>query len=207
MYVPAHFSFSEQGDIVAFMRRYNFAVIVSQVDGLPFATHLPFIVEERGEGNIWLLAHFAKANPQWKNLEDQSALVIFSEPHAYISPSLYEKEQNVPTWNYVAVHAWGQARLIADEAGAFDLLEKQMQAFESAYLDQWSRLSQEYKNAMVKGIAAFEIPVEKLEAKWKLSQNKKPQEQLNIMSHLLENEDRVVRQVGEMMNELYRKED
>ncbi|HRI58716.1 MAG TPA: FMN-binding negative transcriptional regulator, partial [Saprospiraceae bacterium] len=115
MYTPSHFSFSEQGDIVDFMRRFNFATIMSQVEGLPFATHLPFVVEESSEGNLRLLAHFAKANPQWKSLEEQTALVIFSEPHAYISPSLYEKEQNVPTWNYVAVHAYGQATLITDE--------------------------------------------------------------------------------------------
>lgn len=204
MYIPSHFSFSEQGSVAAFMRRFNFAAIVSQVDGLPFATHLPFVVEEEA-AQIRLLAHFAKANPQWKNLEEQTALVIFSEPHAYISPSLYEKEQNVPTWNYVAVHAYGTPRLILEEKSVFDLLEKQMQAFEGEYLAQWTRLSPDYKNAMVKGIVAFEIRVEKLEAKWKLSQNKKPQEQVNIMSHLLEREDSTAREIGEMMKDYYQK--
>lgn len=204
MYIPSHFSFSEQGSVAAFMRRFNFAAIVSQVDGLPFATHLPFVVEEEA-AQIRLLAHFAKANPQWKNLEEQTALVIFSEPHAYISPSLYEKEQNVPTWNYVAVHAYGTPRLILEEKSVFDLLEKQMQAFEGEYLEQWTRLSPDYKNAMVKGIVAFEIRVEKLEAKWKLSQNKKPQEQVNIMSHLLEREDSTAREIGEMMKDYYQK--
>lgn len=204
MYIPSHFSFSEQGSVAAFMRRFNFAAIVSQVDGLPFATHLPFVVEEETE-QIRLLAHFAKANPQWKNLEEQTALVIFSEPHAYISPSLYEKEQNVPTWNYVAVHAYGTPRLILEERAAFDLLEKQMQTFEGEYLAQWTRLSPDYKNAMVKGIVAFEMRVEKLEAKWKLSQNKKPEEQVNIMSHLLEKEDSTAREMGEMMKDYYQK--
>ena len=206
MYVPAHFSFTEQAEIVTFMRRFNFATIVSQMDGAPFATHLPFVVEEEG-GQVRLLAHFAKANPQWTSLEGQTALVIFSEPHAYISPAFYEKQQNVPTWNYVAVHAYGQAKLITDEAATFDLLEKQMQTFEPVYFEQWSRLSPDYKNAMLKGIVAFEIPVEKLEAKWKLSQNKKPQEQVNIMTHLLGSEDGAAREVGEMMKELYGKKD
>lgn len=204
MYIPSHFSFSEQGSVAAFMRRFNFAAIVSQVDELPFATHLPFVVEEEAT-QIRLLAHFAKANPQWKNLEEQTALVIFSEPHAYISPSLYEKEQNVPTWNYVAVHAYGTPRLILEEKPAFDLLEKQMQAFEGEYLAQWTRLSPDYKNAMVKGIVAFEMRVEKLEAKWKLSQNKKPREQENIMSHLLEKEDSTAREIGELMKDYYQK--
>ena len=184
------------------MRRFNFAAIVSQVDGLPFATHLPFVVEEEAE-QIRLLAHFAKANPQWRSLEGQTALVIFNEPHAYISPSLYEKEQNVPTWNYVAVHAYGKPNLILEEKSVFDLLEKQMQAFEGEYLAQWARLSQEYKNAMVKGIVAFEIPVEKWEAKWKLSQNKPEQDRVKVAAHLLESQDGVARLTGEMMREFY----
>lgn len=205
MYTPSHFNFSDHGEIVAFMRRFNFATIVSQVEALPFATHLPFVVEESGEGNIRLLAHFAKANPQWKSLVGQTALVIFSEPHAYISPSLYEKEQNVPTWNYVAVHAYGQATLITDEGATFDLLEKQIHAFEQAYLEQWRRLSQDYKNAMVKGIVAFEIPVEKLEAKRKLSQNKSENDRKNVMNHLLDSDSDTVRQIGGYMENQYQK--
>lgn len=205
MYVPNHFSFTGEPDILAFMRRFNFAVIVSQVDGVPFATHLPFVVEEPGDGRICLLAHFAKANPQWQALEGQQALVIFSEPHAYVSPSLYEKEQNVPTWNYVAVHAYGVPRLIHDEKASFDLLEKQMQVFEKQYLEQWTHLPAEYKSAMVKGIVAFEIPVEKLEAKHKLSQNKSDRDRQNVMAHLLESEDGTARAIGEMMQAEYEK--
>lgn len=205
MYVPAQFSFTESAEIVAFMQRFNFAAIVSQVEGLPFATHLPFAVEERDGGEIWLLAHFAKANPQWKDLEAQTALVIFSEPHAYVSPSLYAKEVNVPTWNYVAVHAYGKAKLFEDDTAMFDLLEKQMQAFEKQYLEQWSRLPQGYKDGLVKGIAAFEMKVEKLEAKRKLSQNKPEKDQENVTAHLLESEDGAARQIGEYMQKLYQK--
>lgn len=199
MYVPLHFRFSEHADIVAFMRRFNFATIVTQVKGLPFATHLPFVIEETAAGEVRLLAHFAKANPQWKTLEEQTALVIFSEPHAYISPLLYEKEQNVPTWNYVAVHVYGKANLITKPESAFELLEKQMQTFEGEYLAQWERLSQDYKNAMVKGIAAIEMTVEKLEAKSKLSQNKTVQERENIIMHLAQSSDTTAREIGEMM--------
>lgn len=205
MYVPSHFSFGEHADIVAFMRRYNFATVVSQVENRPFATHLPFVVETEDNGKIRLLAHFAKANPQWKNLEGQTALVIFQEPHAYVSPSLYSKELNVPTWNYVAVHAYGQAKLINDEAAAFDLLEKQMQTFEKEYLGQWSQLPQDYKDAMIKGIAAFEMEVEKLESKWKLSQNKPEKDRANVTAHLLDREEGSAQQIGEMMRAFYQK--
>lgn len=205
MYVPPHFSFAEQAEVVAFMQRFNFAAIVSQVDEQLFATHLPFVVEETKTGGVRLLAHFAKANPQWKNLETQTALAIFSEPHAYISPSLYEKEQNVPTWNYVAVHVYGTPRLLPEEKAAFDLLEKQMQTFEKEYLEQWARLSQDYRNALVKGIVAFEMPVERWEAKRKLSQNKSSREQANVAAHLLESEDGAAREVGKAMQQLYGK--
>ncbi len=199
MYVPAHFSFTDRTEVVAFMRRFNFAVIVSQVDGQPFATHLPFVVEEREDGSVRLLAHFARANPQWKDLESQTALVIFSEPHAYVSPSLYEKELNVPTWNYVAVHAYGRPVLIPEEAEARGLLEKQIQTFEKEYFTQWSNLPEEYKNGMLKGIAAFRMEVTRLEGKEKLSQNKKMPEREKIAAHLSENTDSVVRETGAMM--------
>ena len=100
----------------------------------------------------------------------------------------------------MAVHAYGQATLITDEQATFELLEKQMHAFETAYLEQWGRLSQDYKNALVKGIVAFEIPVKKLEAKRKLSQNKSERDRQNVMAHLLESEDSTARTIGEMMS-------
>ena len=201
MYTPTHFAQTDTATLVAFMRRFSFATIVSQVAERPFATHLPFVVEHSEDGQVTLLAHFAKANPQWQNLEVQTALVIFSEPHAYISPSLYEKELNVPTWNYVAVHAYGQATLITDEAQAFELLEKQMQTFEKKYLIQWSGLPQEYKNAMVKGIVAFRLNVSQLEGKEKLSQNKKAGERERIIAHLAESPDGAARQMAELMQQ------
>jgi len=202
MYIPAHFSFTEYAETVGFMQRYNFAAIVTQVEGQPFASHLPFVVEQDREGKVRLLAHFAKNNPQWQALETQQALVIFAEPHAYVSPGLYEKTLNVPTWNYVAVHAYGQARLIQESSAVFELLEKQMHAFEEDYFAQWLKLPQDYKNAMAKGIVAFEIPVEKLEAKRKLSQNKTAGEQENIMQHLLKSEDEAARTIGAMMRKI-----
>jgi len=118
MYLPHHFTQTDTATLVAFMRQYAFATIVSEVDGKPCASHLPFVVEWKEDGTIQLLAHFAKANPQWQTLEGQTALVIFNEPHAYISPSLYDKELSVPTWNYIAVHAYGHDTLITEEANS-----------------------------------------------------------------------------------------
>ena len=202
MYVPPHFKFADQAEQVAFMRDYLFALVVSVgPDGAPVASHLPFVVEEDATGGVVLLAHFAKNNPQWQYLENQTTLVVFSEPHAYVSPGWYAKEQNVPTWNYVAVHAYGKATLIQDEADVLALLEKQIHTYEQAYAAQWERLSEGYKKAMIQGIVAFSIAVERLEGKRKLSQNKPLADQQNVMAHLLENTDASARTIGRMMEE------
>ncbi|MCA0237224.1 MAG: FMN-binding negative transcriptional regulator [Bacteroidetes bacterium] len=203
MYLPHHFTQTDTATLVAFMRQYAFATIVSEVDGKPCASHLPFVVEWKEDGTIQLLAHFAKANPQWQTLEGQTALVIFNEPHAYISPSLYDKELSVPTWNYIAVHAYGHATLITEEAAVRELLEKQIQSFEKEYFTQWMNLPEPFKAAMQKGLTAFRIDVTELQGKEKLSQNKSAQERERIGKHLIENTDSTARETGlQMLNKL-----
>lgn len=202
MYTPAHFKLDDPAQTLAFLQRYNFATLVSLVDGAPFASHLPFVVESDADGQWRLLAHMAKNNPQWQTLEEQTALVIFSEPHAYVSPALYEKTLNVPTWNYIAVHVYGRARLINDAAAAFQLLEKQMQTYEAAYLNQWNQLPADYKNALVQGIQAFEIPVEKLEEKWKLSQNKSLRDRQTVAAELANSEDAQAAAIARYMHQM-----
>jgi transcriptional regulator len=93
------------------MQQFSFATIVTVKDGVPSATHLPFVVSQRDD-QIILTSHFAKVNPQAAEILNCKPLVIFTEPHAYISPRHYESEQSVPTWNYIAVHAYGTATLI-----------------------------------------------------------------------------------------------
>ncbi|MBL7783819.1 MAG: FMN-binding negative transcriptional regulator [Saprospiraceae bacterium] len=199
MYVPHHFTQTDTATLVSFMRNYAFATLVSDMDGKPCASHLPFVVEWMEDGTIQLLAHFAKANPQWQTLEGQTALVIFNEPHAYISPTLYDKELSVPTWNYIAVHAYGHIRLLTEEQAVRDLLEKQIQTFEKEYFTQWSNLPETYKSAMQKGIVAFRMDVTELIGKEKLSQNKTVQERERIGKHLLENMDSTARETGAQM--------
>lgn len=105
MYIPNHYAIPHQAESIAFMKQYSFATLVTVKEGFPTATHLPFTISQKEE-KILLRSHFAKANFQWKEIEESSCLVIFSQPNAYISPKYYEKELNVPTWNYVAVHAY-----------------------------------------------------------------------------------------------------
>ena len=121
---------------------------------------------------LHLSAHLARANPQCKTLTDQTALVIFAEPHAYVSPSHYDRPLNVPTWNYIAVHAYGRATLLPDLAASLAALEAMIDHFEPSYRSQWEGLPDDYKHKMAAGIVAFEIAVEELQGKEKLSQNK-----------------------------------
>src|SRR5215211_253242 len=110
MYTPKHFAENDAQRLLAFMREFNFAALVTAENDFPVATHLPFIIEKRNE-KIILCAHLAKANLQWKQFAGREILVIFQEPHAYVSPVLYAEGLNVSTWNYVAVHTYGKARV------------------------------------------------------------------------------------------------
>jgi len=180
MYIPAINSTSNREEIIAFMKRFSFAAIVTAKDTAPIATHLPFVVTER-EGNVILTAHFAKANQHWEDIEKYTSLVIFSEPHAYISPSNYTTEMNVPTWNYIAVHAYGKGRVIHDAVEVMNVMESTINNYDALYEQQWNRLPGDYKVKMLKGIVAFEIVVADLQAKKKLSQNRTETEQQKII--------------------------
>ncbi|WP_428331414.1 FMN-binding negative transcriptional regulator [Mucilaginibacter sp.] len=183
MYIPALNKFTDQQEVVSFMQRYSFATIITVKDNVPTATHLPFLVRER-DGQLIISSHFAKANPQANDIADNRALIIFTEPHAYISPKHYEKETEVPTWNYLAVHAYGNCFLLDGEENKAALLKETIQYYEADYLKQWDSLPDSFKQGMMKGIVAFEIVVDDLQAKKKLSQNKTPKERENIINEL-----------------------
>jgi transcriptional regulator len=198
MYIPKHFEQNDRKKSIAFMNAYNFAIVISLKEDIPIATHLPFVVEER-ENEIVLISHMSKANEQWKTISEKDVLVIFSEPHAYISPSLYEQQQNVPTWNYVAVHAYGKMILQNSDEDKLNVLYKQMQFFEAGFIEQFNTLDKKYIDGLLKGIVAFEITVTKLQAKEKLNQNKSEKDRLNVKKHLTESEDTLKQALGDMM--------
>ena len=198
MYIPKHNQKADRDAIVGFMKKYSFATLVSAKDELPLATHLPFHIEEKNDA-LMLTSHMARANPQWQQMEGRESLVIFAEPHAYISPKNYEKQMNVPTWNYTAVHAYGKVHLLLDDQAVFEVLEKTIQFYEADYFDQWKMLPDTYKNRMIKGIVAFEMVVTNLQAKDKLSQNKTRKEQENVIRDLRQNPDTTAQEVAKMM--------
>jgi transcriptional regulator len=191
----------DKQEAVDFMQKYSFATIVTVENGIPSATHLPFIIDKRGD-QVVLISHFAKANHQSADVFGCTTLVIFTEPHAYISPAYYEKEQNVPTWNYLAVHAYGKATLIDDKAQVAQVLEKTISFYEADYLKQWNSLPDDYKSKMMNGIVAFEIVVDDLQGKSKLSQNRTEQERNNIISAFVKSADKNEQKIADYMAKL-----
>ncbi len=201
MYIPEHFRVREHADAIGFMRANPFAIMISSTDEGPFATHLPLSV--RGDGDrLVLRGHVAKANPHWRYLEQNpECLTIFHGAHAYVSTSNYTTRENVPTWNYGAVHAYGNARVFSSQEELQGVLHELIGTFEAAYAEQWASLSPDYRERMLSHIVGFEITVTKLEAKFKLSQNRTREEQSNVIASLGTSEDTVVSDVSRLMRE------
>lgn len=203
MYTPKHFEEKDPDKIFKFMEEYNFATVVSYAKKKPWASHLPFVLLKEGE-TITLKAHMAKANPQWASFNsDEEVLVIFHEPHSYISPKLYENKVSVPTWNYIAVHAYGKPRLLKTVEERIKILELSFEHFEPSYKEQWLTLPEAYKNDLLDGIMAFEIEVTKIEAKFKLSQNRTIGERKNVMESLDKSGDKVKTDIARHMRAKY----
>jgi transcriptional regulator len=185
MYSPSHYLITDKNECMEFMQRYSFATLVTANDGAAAATHLPFIIETEGE-RITLYAHLAKANPQWKDFAKRETLVIFQGPHAYVSPAHYDEAQNVPTWDYVALHAYGRAEIVADKEA---VLARLIGQHEAAYREQWQGFTADYREKKIAGIVAFRIVVEKLEGKKKLNQTSSDTERGRIVDHLEKSSD------------------
>lgn len=183
------------------MQRYSFATIVTVKDGIPTATHLPFIITQK-DNTVILKSHFAKANPQSNDIINSRVLVIFTEPHAYISPKHYEKAESVPTWNYLAVHAYGNGILLDSEADKAALLKESIECFDAGYLKQWDGLPNAFKQNMMKGIVAFEITVDDLQAKKKLSQNRTETEREHIIGELKNSSNSNEKEIADYMSSL-----
>ncbi|MDX2003344.1 MAG: FMN-binding negative transcriptional regulator [Chitinophagales bacterium] len=203
MYIPPYFKEEDKEELLAFIRQHPFATLVSQVQGRPWATHLPFVADEE-DGTLCLTTHMAKANAQWKGFNGEEVLVVFQGPHAYISPSNYVKKDNVPTWNYIAVHAYGKVRLMEEAENEMVLL-KMIAAFEAEFKQQYGQLDNKYLQGLLKGIVALEINVQELQGKYKLSQNKLPEEKQQIIHSLMGTDDPSAQTLGLKMQAYYDK--
>lgn len=202
MYTPKHFEIKDKPLLLSFMRQYSFALIISSKDNFPKGTHLPFLIEERGE-DIFLISHMAKANDQWQDFKkDNSCLVVFSEPHAYISTSFYDKEDKVPTWNYAAIHSYGYPVIITGDDEKIKLLEKTISTFHAPDLKDFYALDKTFLSKMLKGIVAFEIQVTTLQGKFKMSQNRKENEKQNILNDFEKSDDVMKKNVAALIRKV-----
>jgi transcriptional regulator len=201
VYIPEHFRLRHDADAIAFMRANPFAILISSTDASPFATHLPLSVDAE-EGKTVLRGHVAKANPHWRYLEQQSqCLTIFHGAHSYISPSNYVALDSVPTWNYAAVHVYGDARTFSSPEELHGMLEELIETFDPAYRSQWDQTTPTFRENMVRQIVGFEIVATRIEGKFKLSQNRTRQDQANVIASLEKSEDTAVSEVSRLMRE------
>ena len=191
MYVPEVFAVPDPAEARRIMREHCFALLVTAAEGAPVATHLPFLFDPERGPNGTLLCHMARANPQWKDFakleaEGSEALVIFQDPHGYISPNWYGPGPAVPTWNYLAVHAYGSPRIIDDAAKIKPHQERLVAAHEAGFAAPWSMAGQDdaYIGRMLRGIVAFEMPITRLEAKAKISQNRNEADRQGVIAGL-----------------------
>lgn len=171
MYIPPSFQESDPDKLFDFVEQHSFGLLVSQVHGEAFATHLPLLLDRQRGPRGTLLGHMARANSQW-TAENPAVLAIFSGPHAYISPSWYQSENVVPTWNYVAVHVYGTLQLIESEQAVHRVLRDYVAYYERSLPEPWQAAdSDPYIAKLARAVTAFEVPIDRLEGKWKLGQN------------------------------------
>lgn len=189
MYIPTHFKSPEIETLKKLLPFASFAVLVStDDDGLPFATHLPVSFdEEGGNGNGLIYGHVSRANTH-HGLFSKPALLIFSGPHAYVSPRMYASDINVPTWNYVAVHAYGTPTPISDPVRVKGILARLTRENEGENPWNMDELDEKRIQGLMKGIVAFEMPIDRLEAKAKLGQNKSAEDRQALYDALQDSE-------------------
>jgi len=190
MYIPPLFANSDLAALHEGMERYPFATLVSNKDSQMEASHLPFLIDREAGPHGTLLGHMARANLQWRDAAGQEVLTIFSGPHAYISPQWYEAQQVVPTWNYVAVHAYGPLELIEDSAEVESLLHRTISLFEASQPSPW-RMEEptDFVERLIRQIVALRIPLSRIEGKWKLNQNRPAKQRERVIARLTEQGD------------------
>jgi transcriptional regulator len=200
MYIPNYFQGPGQPAVFDFVEAHSFGLIVSASNGELCGTHLPILLRRDVGPHGQLVGHMAHANPHWRQMAGAEVLAIFNGPHAYISPSWYEADDVVPTWNYLAVHATGRCELIDDDEAAMQVVADYVAFYEQSMPRPW-RLdtTTTYNQRLVKQIVAFRIDIARLEAKWKLGQNHSADRREKVSRHLAEGTSADAQEIGRLM--------
>jgi transcriptional regulator len=206
MYVPSHFKEDRVGVLHDAIRQARLGTLVTiGADGIE-ASHVPMLLDPEPQPFGALRGHVARANPQWRRAAaDAQALVIFLGPQAYITPSWYETKRQsgkvVPTWNYVAVHAYGTLHFYEDPDRLLALVTKLTQTHEAPRDQPWavSDAPKDYIAGLLHAIVGFELPIARLEGKWKMSQNRPPADRAGVIAGLASEERPDEATVAEIM--------
>jgi transcriptional regulator len=197
MYIPKHFTIHDEEKKYEMIEQNSFATLFSQHNGEPYATHLPLLLNRE---TLTLHGHFARPNEQWKDIENQHVLAIFQGPHSYISPSWYETTNAVPTWNYVAVHVYGELEIVEDEQELLNSLQELVHKYEepqSTY--SLNEVDSNYMAGLSKGIVGFKVKINKIEGKVKLSQNHSVERRNLVIEKLEKVGSEGSREIAELM--------
>jgi len=198
MYIPRLYREEDRGKILEFLRQNGFATLVAYDGEKPTASHLLTEVLEDGD-RLFVNGHMSRANLLWKTFEKNlEVLVIFQGAHTYISPTWYN-HVNVPTWNYQAVHVYGKPRIVTDHDETYNLLKKLIERHEAGSHYRLETLPHDFVEKEIKGIVAFQIEVTRIEANYKLSQNRDDKDRHNIIVRLEERNDEMSHGVAEAM--------
>ena len=208
MYLPKHFEEHDLGVLHALLKSHPLGAWVTHAEGALIANHIPFLLDaDRGERGT-LVGHVARANPIWKSFsKDAASLVIFQGPQAYITPSWYPSKREhgkvVPTWNYAVVHAYGLPRAIEDKSWLLQLVTRLTAAHEAGAAVPWkvADAPADYIDKMLGAIVGIEIPIARLEGKWKMSQNRTLPDQLGTIAGLQGQGDANAREVAALVQQ------
>lgn len=186
LYTPQPFAVQERAHVARLMHDFPFATLVTPAAPEPVVSHVPLLFIPGCEPHGTLIGHVARANPHWEQARGVESIAIFHGPHAYVSPSWYEHpDRMVPTWNFAAVHAHGTLEIIEDPVETRHVLDALVQRFEHAREAPWEfRMAPRQRDAMVGAIVAFRIRIKRLEGKFKLSQNRSPQDIARVVRGL-----------------------
>lgn len=181
------------------IERYPFATVISLREGEPYASHLPLMWAPGGEHGL-LIGHMARANPQWKTWDETTrVLVIFQGPHSYISPGWYEQQVTVPTWNYVTVHAYGTPVLTHDPGRLREMVVALTRRYEDGSGGWAVERAEPIMATELQAIVGFEIPIYRIEGKFKLNQNRSEADQRGVVRALEGSPERDQREIAELM--------
>jgi transcriptional regulator len=185
MYIPKAFAVEDLATLHHFIDRHSFGLLISQSNGRPFGSHLPFLLDRTSGPQGTLIAHVARANPQWKDLADREALAVFNGPHAYVSPTWYADPRTVPTWNYTAVHVYGRVEVIQNPTEIVEFVRRLTGSAEGGMPEPWTfDPTDPFVVRLAEGIVGLRIEISQIEGKFKLNQNHPVERRARVIAAL-----------------------